>query len=292
MATTRPGKRIPGPPSIPGACGEIAGRGDYLSRDAVLEHLHIKPQTFYSYVSRGFIRSVPQPDGRSSFYLREDVEPVAAGLARVFGIASGALHLNAINAALVAVADHELNPATFAARVAASGSADMHSCIGAALDTHYGTLVGRTCDWAEELFEPPADPELVFERAMAMRAASRSLPGFCNRLRVQCQSVSRRRVASPRAPACCAESGSSSIGEWVSATNARSTPRPIANRVPVGASGPSIFITMEFHITIQVTPSTATRASDIQLSTSSVARAHGRSLRNWTPAAIAAIANT
>ena len=117
MATTRPGKRIPGPPSIPGASGEIAGRGDdYLSRDAVLEHLHIKPQTLYSYVSRGFIRSVPQPDGRSSFYLREDVEPVAAGLARVFGMASGALHLNPINAALAAVADHELNPATFAAR--------------------------------------------------------------------------------------------------------------------------------------------------------------------------------
>ena len=336
-ATRESGERASAARAIPGVSEEITARGDYLSRDEVLKHLHIKPQTLYSYVSRGFIRSVPQPDGRSSFYLREDVEkvrsrsvaraghgpaaasamrwgepvivtrlteltdagpryrsrlavelartrvpfenvaeylwtgelaedtlvwqqtpdpaglgrllasaaklhshahilqlmsmtvhglgiaegnrrerirlgstpttagrrlirafaatlgflspkqayspledgePVAAGLARMFGISNDALHLNALNAALVAVADHELNPATFAARVAASGSADMHSCIGAALDTHYGTLVGRTCDRAEELFEPPADPEIVFERAMAMRAASRSLPGF------------------------------------------------------------------------------------------------------------------
>ena len=339
MATPRPktGKRPRAAPAIPGVSDEIAQRGDYLSRDEVLEYLHIKSQTLYSYVSRGFIRSVPQPDRRSSFYLREDVEkvrsrsvaraghgpaaasamrwgepvivtrltelteagpryrsrlavelarartpfenvaeylwtgelaeeplvwkqtpdpaglakllataarlhpqahilqlmsmtvlglgiaegnrrerirlgstpatagrrlirafsgtlgflaprhayapledgePVAAGIARIFGIAPHALHLDALNAALVAVADHELNPATFAARVAASGSADMHSCIGAALDTHYGTLVGRTCDRAEEFFEPPSDPDTVFERAMAMRAASRSLPGF------------------------------------------------------------------------------------------------------------------
>ena len=54
----------------------------------------------------------------------------------------------------------------------------MHSCIGAALDTHYGTLVGRSCDGVEQLFAPPADPEAVFEHAMARQAASRRLPGF------------------------------------------------------------------------------------------------------------------
>src|SRR3954447_17698739 len=51
-------------------------RGDYLSRSEALEILGIKPQTLYCYVSRGYIRSVPQPDGRSSYYVREDVEKV------------------------------------------------------------------------------------------------------------------------------------------------------------------------------------------------------------------------
>src|SRR3954465_9405960 len=53
-------------------------RGDYLSRAEALEILGIKPQTLYCYVSRGYIRSLPQPGGRSSYYSREDVERVRA----------------------------------------------------------------------------------------------------------------------------------------------------------------------------------------------------------------------
>jgi len=51
---------------------------DLLTRDEAVAILGIKPQTLYCYVSRGFIRRVPQSDGRSSFYLREDVENVRA----------------------------------------------------------------------------------------------------------------------------------------------------------------------------------------------------------------------
>ena len=51
---------------------------DYLSRDEVLEILGIKRQTLYSYVSRGYIRSVPQAGGHASYYLREDIERVKA----------------------------------------------------------------------------------------------------------------------------------------------------------------------------------------------------------------------
>lgn len=53
-----------------------ASGSDYLTRAEALEILGIKPQTLYAYVSRGLIHSVPQPDGRSSFYLREDVERI------------------------------------------------------------------------------------------------------------------------------------------------------------------------------------------------------------------------
>jgi citrate synthase len=48
----------------------------------------------------------------------------------------------ALNAALILVADHELNASTFAARVAASTGADLYACIGAALATFTGPRHG------------------------------------------------------------------------------------------------------------------------------------------------------
>ena len=310
-------------------------RADYLTRDEALGILRVKPQTLYCYVSRGYIRSVPQPDGRSSFYAREDVEKMkaksaaraghgaaAAGamrwgepviqtaiteitpqgpryrsrlaldlvranvpfetvaeflwtgqwfdelecwrapappvqIASLFaasaklnddvhvqhlmalivewlGVAEGpriervqmggtpvqsarrviramtgafghlstrrgflplvddesiarglarALEADAsiaphLNAALILLADHELNPATFAARIAASGGADVHASIGSALDVHYGALVGRGCDRVEQLFAGSAEPAAVVSRVKAMHDAARKLPGF------------------------------------------------------------------------------------------------------------------
>jgi citrate synthase len=300
---------------------DAKANADYLSRDQVLERLGIKQQTLYAYVSRGFIRSIAHPDGRSSLYAREDVEKVrqrsalrtnwpvfessiteitedgpryrgrlAVDLARArvrfenvaeflwdgelaeepiawgrqrdpralggllksaarlhpeshvvqlmtvgisaLGISAGvrreriragltpivsargvmralggimgflgaekryapledgealaaavARRLGSsdsetINAALIVVGDHELNPATFAARVAASGNSDLHSCIGAALNTHYGTSVGRACDRLEGLFTPQSGAAEMMARASRMLDASRSLPGF------------------------------------------------------------------------------------------------------------------
>lgn len=49
-------------------------RAKYLSRDEALAILGVKPQTLYSYVSRGVIRRVTQPGGRGSFYVRADIE--------------------------------------------------------------------------------------------------------------------------------------------------------------------------------------------------------------------------
>ena len=43
---------------------------DYVGSSEALAILDVKPQTLYSYVSRGLIRRV-EPNGRSSFYNRE-----------------------------------------------------------------------------------------------------------------------------------------------------------------------------------------------------------------------------
>src|SRR5262249_38097166 len=50
----------------------------------------------------------------------EDRETIAHGLARALGLPTHRDNLRALNAALVLVADHELTPATFVGRIAAS----------------------------------------------------------------------------------------------------------------------------------------------------------------------------
>jgi len=47
---------------------------DYVVRDEALQILGVKAQTLYCYVSRGYIQSVRYANGRTSLYLREDVE--------------------------------------------------------------------------------------------------------------------------------------------------------------------------------------------------------------------------
>lgn len=60
-------------PSRPPAA---AASSDYLSAAEAARLLRIKPQTLYTYVSRGLVRSVAQLDQKRRLYYREDVEKV------------------------------------------------------------------------------------------------------------------------------------------------------------------------------------------------------------------------
>jgi citrate synthase len=53
-------------------------RSEYMTAAEAARSLKIKPQTLYTYVSRGLIRSLAQLDRRSRLYYREDVEKVRA----------------------------------------------------------------------------------------------------------------------------------------------------------------------------------------------------------------------
>lgn len=119
---------------------------------------------------------------QNGFVPLEDSESIAHGLFRALGIPAAREQVAALDAALVLVADHELNPATFAARIAASCGADMHSCVGAALNTQYGSRIGRACDRVEQLFGRPSSPAQVVLRAKELLAAARKLPGFDHHL--------------------------------------------------------------------------------------------------------------
>ena len=89
-------------------------------------------------------------------------ETVARSLARALGIRATADALQALDGALVLVADHELTPATFAARIAASAGSDLYSCVGAALQVHFGSALGLRCDLVEQILATsPASQEGV-----------------------------------------------------------------------------------------------------------------------------------
>jgi len=103
---------------------------------------------------------------------------IAEVVARAFGIASDPATLDAIDALLILLADHELNASTFAARVAASAHADLYAMLQAGLATLSGPLHGATSDRFEALLVEVGTPERA-ERAVQERARrGERIPGF------------------------------------------------------------------------------------------------------------------
>jgi citrate synthase len=87
-----------------------------------------------------------------------------------------------INQALVLSAEHDLNPSTFTARVAASTGADLYAVISAALSTLSGPEHGAACDRVEALISEVATPGRA-ERVIRERALrGEPIPGFVHPL--------------------------------------------------------------------------------------------------------------
>jgi citrate synthase len=86
--------------------------------------------------------------------------------------------VDAINAALVLCADHELSSSTFAARVAASTGAELRACVLAAIGAHSGELLGGSCDRAEDLLQRARTKEDVHRRLIELEQAETRVPGF------------------------------------------------------------------------------------------------------------------
>jgi len=83
----------------------------------------------------------------------------------------------AVNAALVLLADHELTPQTFAARLAASSGASLYFCLSSALSAHSGSRIRRGCDKVEDVLI--AAHEVGLTKWLAdMGDSVSTLPGF------------------------------------------------------------------------------------------------------------------
>jgi citrate synthase len=80
---------------------------------------------------------------------------VAEAIATSLGVTPAPGVVRALNAALVLSADHELNPATFVGRVAASSETNLHRCVAAAICTNAGERIAQGCDRLEQFVRGP-----------------------------------------------------------------------------------------------------------------------------------------
>lgn len=188
--------------SIPGIPDEVANRSDLLTRDEAVAVLGIKPQTLYCYVSRGFIRRVPQSDGRSSFYLREDVENVRAKSAARSGhgpAAASAMRWGepVIGTGITEITEH--------------GPRYRHRLATELAQSHYGFENIAEFLWGGDLAEEPVtwrrvDPPAGFTRALAEASALHPRPHLLQLLTMACTALGiaegsrRERIQSGATP--------------------------------------------------------------------------------------------
>ena len=109
-------------------------------------------------------------------------ESLAEVLLQALGKGSTPAQQRVINQALALSAEHDLNPSTFTARVAASTGADLYAVISAALSTLSGPEHGAACDRVEALINEVATPGRA-ERVIRERAQrGEPIPGFVHPL--------------------------------------------------------------------------------------------------------------
>lgn len=105
-------------------------------------------------------------------------ESIAVAILRASEIACTDEKIRLVNALLVMLADHELSPATFAARIAASSGADLQACLVAAIETSSGRRISEVYDRTEEFLRAAGSKAQLMRRARELQARGRVPPGF------------------------------------------------------------------------------------------------------------------
>ena len=83
-----------------------------------------------------------------------------------------------LNAILVLLADHELSPGTFAARIAASAGTPIHSCIAAAIAASSGTEIAHRYEWLDEFQRTIRSASALTVKADQVLSFGQRLAGF------------------------------------------------------------------------------------------------------------------
>ncbi len=95
---------------------------------------------------------------------------IAAQIAQVLELDPAAAE--AIDIALVLLADHQLTPQTVAVRLAASSGASLHHCLNSALSVHSSSRARRACDRIEDLLLNSGDDGEQFCRLLERQRGS------------------------------------------------------------------------------------------------------------------------
>lgn len=112
------------------------------------------------------------------FAARRPSEALATFILRASRIETSPPALRALNGAMIVLADNELAPATFAARIAASTNADLFNCVAAAIGSHVGFSTGTATQKVETaLLQSTCTRDLV-QRMPLVREYGASLFGF------------------------------------------------------------------------------------------------------------------
>jgi len=117
--------------------------------------------------------------GSSYRYLeRRPYESLASFLLRVSGVDPTPESIHALNGALIVLADNELAPATFAARIAASTNADLYNCVAAAIGAHLGFSTGTSTQKVESALLQSTSAKDLAQRLGLVKEYGASLFGF------------------------------------------------------------------------------------------------------------------
>lgn len=113
---------------------------------------------------------------------RPDLAHGANFLYMLTGQVPDALQAQAMDAALVLHADHELNASTFAARVTAATLAGMHAAVTSAVGTLEGPLHGGANEAVMRVVEEVGQPERARAWVRQELALGHKIPGFGHRV--------------------------------------------------------------------------------------------------------------
>lgn len=132
--------------------------------------------------ARALLSSMPACLGYLANSSRYAPDPATASLPAAIlsacGVEPAPASTQAVNAALVLLADHELTPQTFAARLAASSGANLYYCVSSALSVHSGSRIRRSCDRVEDLLGSARNAKEFHARFAELVSSVSSVPGF------------------------------------------------------------------------------------------------------------------
>ena len=122
--------------------------------------------------------SLALPDRARAERVLRATTPIAGRVLTALSLPDDEASRRAIDAILVALADHELNASTFATRVAASAGADLYACVSAGLAAVSGPRHGGACDRVEQLVREAASPRGAAPAVRARLARGEAIAGF------------------------------------------------------------------------------------------------------------------